>query len=213
MEHFLQFLKRPTANNDRKKIEWLHFFALLFSFYLVMLPIGFFIKSMNSVFCISQKNLSLEILPKILIAVAIAPIVEELFFRLLLIVNKRNLLLFSLMSLLLSIYSLFKVHYYQSIVLFILSTFAVILSAKDAGFKKMATRYYPIYFYAIAIIFGLGHFTNYNGITGFLYLWIPLLVLPQIIMGLYLGYIRVNYGIIYSILFHMIINLIAVGSI
>ncbi|RPH33641.1 MAG: CPBP family intramembrane metalloprotease [Bacteroidales bacterium] len=212
MEYFLLFLKRPSLNNDQKKVEWRHIFIILFSFYLVMLPIGFFIKLMNSFFNISQKHLSFDILHKILLAVVIAPIVEELLFRILLVINKRNLIIFSFTSLILSAYSLLKAHYYYSVILLILSILAVTFSTKEIGIRNMTTKYYSIYFYAIAIFFGFVHFTNYDGISGFLYLWIPFLVLPQFLMGVFLGYVRLSFGIIYSILVHSVINLIAIGS-
>jgi ABC-type amino acid transport system permease subunit len=37
----------------------------------------------------------------------------------------------------------------------------------------------------------------------------PFLTLPHIVMGLFLGFIRINYGFFYSFLFHVTINFIS----
>ncbi|CDF79099.1 CAAX amino terminal protease family [Formosa agariphila KMM 3901] len=65
------------------------------------------------------------------------------------------------------------------------------------GFK------YVFYFFALA--FGLVHITNFE-ITRNVLILAPILVAPQIIIGLFLGIIRLQYGLIYSILFHAIYN-------
>lgn len=64
-------------------------------------------------------------------------------------------------------------------------------------------------FYVFAIVFGYIHITNYHMTTNVL-LISPILVAPQILLGLFLGMIRVQYGLIYSILFHAIYNAILV---
>ncbi|HQG72456.1 MAG: CPBP family glutamic-type intramembrane protease [Tenuifilum sp.] len=213
MSHFIEFLKKPYIVNKQNKIDWKYFFTLLFSYYLILLPVGVFIKIINSIFNITQKQVNLELFPKIVLALFIVPIIEELLFRLILIINKRNLIIFSSITLILSTYNLLKSNYYFSIILFTLSILAVLFLSRSFEIRSIITKYYSIYFYAIAIIFGLMHFKNYNGIDGFLYLWIPFLVFPQILMGAFFGYIRIKFGIIYSIIFHMIINLFAIGTI
>lgn len=62
-------------------------------------------------------------------------------------------------------------------------------------------------FYLSAFSFGLLHFQNYS-LEGKDLLFIPLITLPQMISGFFLGYIRMNFGIIYSILTHSINNAI-----
>ncbi|MFJ1492384.1 CPBP family glutamic-type intramembrane protease [Capnocytophaga canis] len=63
-------------------------------------------------------------------------------------------------------------------------------------------------FYLSAFSFGLLHFQNYS-LEGKDLLFIPLITLPQMISGFFFGYIRMNFGIIYSILTHSINNAIA----
>lgn len=62
-------------------------------------------------------------------------------------------------------------------------------------------------FYLSAFSFGLVHFLNYS-LEGKDLLFIPLITLPQMISGFFFGYIRMNFGIIYSILTHSINNAI-----
>lgn len=64
-------------------------------------------------------------------------------------------------------------------------------------------------FYGFAILFGYVHITNFELTTNVL-LISPILVAPQILLGLLLGMIRVKLGLIYSILFHAVYNAILV---
>ena len=64
-------------------------------------------------------------------------------------------------------------------------------------------------FYGFAILFGYVHISNYELTTNVL-LISPILVAPQIILGLFLGLIRVRLGLIYAILFHAVYNAILV---
>ncbi len=66
-------------------------------------------------------------------------------------------------------------------------------------------KYFKIVFYAFAIIFGLIHLSNFQITTNILLL-APILVAPQIILGGYLGFIRVRFGLIWSILLHASYN-------
>jgi membrane protease YdiL (CAAX protease family) len=55
------------------------------------------------------------------------------------------------------------------------------------------------------IIFGFVHLSNYE-ITPKILLISPILVLPQIILGAYLGFIRIRFGLQWSILLHACYN-------
>lgn len=60
-------------------------------------------------------------------------------------------------------------------------------------------------FYTFAILFGYIHITNFE-ITTNVILLSPILVLPQIILGLILGYLRVKIGLVYAMLLHALYN-------
>lgn len=60
-------------------------------------------------------------------------------------------------------------------------------------------------FYGIALLFGFVHISNYELSTTIL-IFSPLLISPQIVAGLILGYTRVKLGLHYSIVLHMVFN-------
>ncbi|MEH6680084.1 MAG: CPBP family intramembrane glutamic endopeptidase [Sediminicola sp.] len=60
---------------------------------------------------------------------------------------------------------------------------------------------FSYFFYASAVLFGMAHLFNFQEGSHLLYL-APLLVAPQIVMGLILGYIRIKLGLHWSILLH-----------
>lgn len=65
---------------------------------------------------------------------------------------------------------------------------------------------FKIAFYVFAIIFGLVHLSNFTNITNTVLILTPILVAPQILLGFYLGYIRVRFGLIWSIGLHACYN-------
>jgi len=62
-------------------------------------------------------------------------------------------------------------------------------------------RHFRYFFYASAILFGAFHFSNFE-FSLHTMLLSPLLVAPQLIMGFFLGYIRIKLGLRWSILLH-----------
>ncbi|WP_438972541.1 CPBP family intramembrane glutamic endopeptidase [Polaribacter sp.] len=75
----------------------------------------------------------------------------------------------------------------------------VIFRAPLTAFKK--EKQFKIGFYVFAILFGLVHITNFK-ITPSVLLLAPILVLPQICIGGFLGFIRVRFGLLWSIALH-----------
>lgn len=70
-------------------------------------------------------------------------------------------------------------------------------------FKKK--KNFKIAFYVFAISFGFIHITNYE-ITKSILLFSPLLIAPQIFAGFYFGFIRVKFGLMWSIALHATYN-------
>lgn len=75
---------------------------------------------------------------------------------------------------------------------------------------KFWIRIYPFLFYYTAIIFGLVHLSNYKDLTisdpSFVFY-----IASQAFGGLGLGYLRIKFGLIYSMLFHALFNLLMVS--
>lgn len=70
-------------------------------------------------------------------------------------------------------------------------------------------KHFAWIFYTFAFAFGYMHIANYE-LNTTIWLLSPILVAPQIILGLLLGYIRVNFGLIYAMLFHAVYNAILI---
>ena len=66
-------------------------------------------------------------------------------------------------------------------------------------------KHFKLIFYGFAILFGYVHITNFECATNVILLS-PILVLPQIMLGLILGFLRVKIGLIYAILLHALYN-------
>lgn len=66
---------------------------------------------------------------------------------------------------------------------------------------------FPYFVYSSALSFALAHLVNYTFDSDWHFISI-LLVLPQLIAGLVMTFIRVRFNFIYGILFHMLWNLL-----
>jgi hypothetical protein len=70
---------------------------------------------------------------------------------------------------------------------------------------RMIVSEFAFVFYLTAVIFALVHIFNFElGTTPWYF--IPLLVMPQFVLALFLGYVRVRNNILYSIYVHMLNN-------
>ncbi len=74
------------------------------------------------------------------------------------------------------------------------------------SFARFYLHHYQLYFYVSAIAFGLIHLNNYE-IKNFIPLVTVLLVMSQLFAGLVLGYVRIKWGLKWSMGFHALHNL------
>ena len=88
-------------------------------------------------------------------------------------------------------------------VIFAPITEELIFRAPLTLFKK--PNIFRIAFYSIALLFGYIHLWNYE-ISLNIILFSPVLIAPQIIIGLYLGFIRIRFGLAWSIALHASYN-------
>lgn len=92
------------------------------------------------------------------------------------------------------------------IAVLLFATLVYVLSQKPIESKAFYTSYYPYVFYSITILFGYIHIGNFEEFSLKLLLLSPLIVLPQFILGVSLGYIRVRFGFWYAVFFHVLNN-------
>lgn len=198
-EDFFKFLWKPRLEKDPNKNLLYRFkvftILLIFSFFVVFTLL--MIIGMLTVMGVIEKgdhafdNLLEKNSPLIIFfAAAIqAPIIEELIFRAPLTIFKSPLVLF------------------KKPIQF--SGREIVLRKKTLTlFKNPKT--FKLAFFSLAILFGYIHIFNFDLSMNVL-LVSPILVAPQIYLGLVLGYIRVRFGLLWSILMHAIYNGILVS--
>lgn len=142
-----------------------------------------------------------------------APVLEELIFRWQLRKPKWSIL-FVLISIEILVWTFTKndyVLFFIGLGLFVIGITAILVMDKLKRLKKVKVFriYYVLLFYYTAVLFGYVHITNIKGLT----LADPSFILytgSQIFGGLTMGYMRVKYGLKYSILLHATFNMIAV---
>lgn len=94
-------------------------------------------------------------------------------------------------------------------------TFLVLGVAKQfsalspAAQKAARWRLFPVAFYGSALLFALLHLSNYDG--GLSSPIMLLAILPQLLVGLVLGYVRMRFGLVHAIVFHGSYNLVLIG--
>ncbi len=207
MNNFIHFIKKPKYSESCKKINWKMFFLLFFASVIIIPPMIFVIKMAVDIWGFSYKKPQMSCLKLLFFAAIYAPIVEELLFRSLLVFKKSNIISYLSICFLLGIWFFYNGSY-QSILNLTAVVVAVALALVFYNqSKEFVVKRYPIVFYFSSIVFGLVHIFNYQGVTFHNFIFSILLVLPQLTLGVVLGYIRVTYGLAYSILFHFLCNL------
>ena len=225
---FYNFLKHPQQNIFKEKLSSENFTPVLLSYYfiffcgiLIMAPLA----AMAGLESIPHKLNELQDISwwkLLLLAVITQPFLEELFFRFPLKYSRALLLLICTMIgmityLVLSKFDLpaLPVHMdtrttLSFFVVLILSIGVIVYTYGERGYEKaktITTNFFPHLFYAVAVYFAFVHFFNFE-VTGNQWLFTPIMVLPQFIIGLYVGYTRLKYGFLSAVVIHMINNLI-----
>jgi hypothetical protein len=82
----------------------------------------------------------------------------------------------------------------------------IIIETFRLNFERMWRVNFTLFFHISAIVFGLIHLSNYSNISNY-FLAIPL-VSSQIILGYVLGFVRMKFGLFYSMGLHSVWNFI-----
>lgn len=151
-----------------------------------------------------------SILEVFLFGAFIMPIFEEFFFRSHLTKAKWNFsfCLLALLYFLLFVANLFdnsipNNHIFKIIA--IPTIILIFLIGEKLNLFEFWKQNFGVFFYIVVITFASVHLTNFDYKKTSLWL-LPILISPQILSGLFFGFIRIRYGIIYSILFHSLGN-------
>jgi len=207
MKELLQFIKHPVYSDKNEPLSARYFIELIVMYFLFALLIGAMAAFIIDVFNISHlKNItSIKI---ILVAVFLAPFYEEILFRALLKFNKKTVWLFVVTVVALIVLEVirFKFAFAIPYTIFLVFIVAMLLIFKENKIHNYISKNIKFFYYLTSITFGLVHLTNFSGNIYLILLFSIFLVGPQLILGFILGFIRLKYGLKYSILFHMAVN-------
>lgn len=197
---FVSFLKNPTDETPLPT-TFASKFKIVLSFFLleipVMLVLILIISGLENAKLINTDNHSIEALLKTVptaalffIVVIIAPLFEELIFRL---------------------YLRYETNFAIGLSIGFARFFGQEKAKEvDLSLKESWLRFYPKIFYFSAFLFGLVHLVNFE-ITTAILLLSPIIVAPQIVLGLVIGYLRVRHGFWTGFLMHAFHNFVFVG--
>ncbi len=209
MQELFLYVKNPVCFPDTVRPKTRDFIFLLGLYLISAIVIALFAYIVCSVFAITHKPVGLTFEMKILIGVLLAPVYEEILFRSLLRFNKISLSLFLATVVVFLVVFILKrnntVIFIFSALLLVTLTFVSFWPMKRIS--HFITTNFKYFYYGSSILFGLMHLMNFTGDIRYIIAFSLILVAPQIVAGTILGYIRMKHGLIYSILFHMIINL------
>ena len=190
-----RFIKKPVELSEDKASLQLKIGTCL-ALFLIQIPpllvlmslisgleqLGLWEEDMHSLQKIFQE---MEPVLIFLFAVIVAPLFEEVMFRLILKFRSNFLILWSI---------------HIGVALHLGQKRSLLKTA-----RKVWGKFYGWIFYLMAVAFGLMHIMNFEPSLN-IYLLAPILVAPQILIGINLGYLRVRFGLIWSILFHALYN-------
>ncbi len=218
-QEVLHFLRHPRLPEEPPKISSFNLFvhilglSLLVSFSVLML-LGILQQSgLISDLPHAMEDVLAEypIWMVFLLAAVAAPLMEELAFRLWLVYKPLYVFIslwiiaifmygaLSQIGLLVAGYSLLGL---ATLITVLMLTFrqttAILL-------ERLYLQHYGWVFYGASILFALMHLINFDTERHIL-LMAPLLVLPQFLLGLLLGYLRIQLGIVWAIALHGVYN-------
>lgn len=210
MNELIAFIKKPYINRTQK-MEWHIFIILLLFLFLFSFGSGFF-----SIPIIQYTDIhKTDIIPSwelFVFAILLAPIYEEVFFRGLFYFNIRNVAAFSSLLSLITVYKIYQKHFVFAVVLMAV-IIGIIAAYKYVGAKRVQffiKNHIRLLYYFSALSFGLLHAANFSGNIYLIIVFSLILTAPQICMGFINGFVRINFGLKYSILFHMVFNFLGI---
>jgi membrane protease YdiL (CAAX protease family) len=216
LQYFYAFLKNPqplkfSCNSKELVKDFFSIILLNFSFALLLIIALSWFAHFNLVNVYEGPDLLNEfgIIGMFIFACIFAPISEELIFRWQLkdINGAIYFVSLSIATILLSFLNNSWTKFAIIIIALIVAATVISLLRKKNHFTviRVWKKAYPYLFYYTAMMFGLLHLSNYNGLSvadpSFVFY-----IGSQAFGALGLGYIRIKHGFIYAILLHALFN-------
>jgi hypothetical protein len=207
MNDFLKFLSRPNFSGEFRKPSLADLFLPFAVYLLFAIPLGIILYIVSGLLDVSPKIIQLNTQERIVYGILLTPLIEEIFFRLIYVFNKRNLFIIIFSSLSLIIVFIIKTELYKAYLFLSIFFFFALLLLCFKSSSDFFEHHFKFFFYFIAIIFAVLHIFNFSGINSVKHILVVFLVIPQFILGVILGYLRITYGFLYAVCFHTIVNL------
>ncbi len=211
MEDIIEYIKQPNYCKIQK-----FDYRVLIKLIILNLIFGFACGSLSfflgMIFSIEDKGFVSDIVwDSVVYGAVIAPVLEEFICRYFLRPTNKNRIIYIMGVFLLAVFFVLEEGFipFCFFVALLGICFLVYLKFKQSkiNFYRWYIKYFKFIFYMSALVFGLLHIANFN-FSGYAILVMPFMVLPQMFGGLLLGFMRMKYGIAYSVLLHMLFNTI-----
>jgi hypothetical protein len=216
------FLKNPendflTISTIQEKIK------VFFSLFILEILLAFFAGGLIKIFgnseLVSDNRFVIDHFSNrvpvwyiISIIVFLVPFVEELIFRFSLLINEKSLhtnVTILITGAILILFAHVKVNWIRiPFLAFGLATLFIYYIKKskiDPVIYSFWKRRFTFIFYFFVLSYGLVHITNFST-HSILDIRLPLIILPQLILGFFCGYIRIKLGFSWGCLFHFLHN-------
>jgi hypothetical protein len=200
-------MKNPHCSTVFTKPSIIDLGALLFTYFILAVPLMTLAYLLSGTFEITHKELDAGFTERLMRGIILAPLIEETLFRLIYVFNKRNLGIMLLTSVGLLVFFLFRENIAKLIIFASTALIICILLLSFNRSRDFFNKHFRFFFYSIALLFALLHIFNFTGVTGPVTFLAVFFVLPQLVLGIILGYVRLTYGFIYAVLFHAVVNL------
>jgi hypothetical protein len=217
---FIRFILKPNA-----ELVLIRFYKKLLNFFILLICSLIIVYGLTIVLQMfinqpASKVNDLSFAKLILFALLLAPLFEELVFRLSLIYSKLNLsisLSLAIASIITSVFDIRLLTWFGGVTFFLafcvlyivlnnLTTFQI----KIEGFWE---KYFILVFYILTFLFGIFHMANYQ-LNSFSALTLAFVFsIPQIIGALFLGFVRIRLGFIWAVILHVLFNAVPFGLI
>jgi membrane protease YdiL (CAAX protease family) len=225
ISEFIQYLHNPRYPSFERKSA--HIPSITFKIYLLLILFTGLIGVLCTILIPSSFKLPVDTTLEIpyrfkdnlwgffLVVAFIGPLLEEILFRLSLVFEPSNIAL-SGSTLLYLVFRIISNRFISLISFFLL---LIILFRIAYMYKSEITSFwnknFKYIFYLLSLSFGLFHMSNYRYSEVTQFLIAPILVLPQIVMGLVLSFTRVYYkrGFLMGVFTHILINFITISII
>lgn len=208
---------RPTIFGSAKLIG-----CSILLYYLIMLLSALIFKLIDSAIALPPhksnqvlNNYSITYL--LIIGLSVVPIIEETAFRLYLVYSRINLtiscsLLFYFLFTAISKSKLYHcdTFFFQKLILTSAAGILIYFLLKQFNDQKLKNKFnhnFSYLFYISVLLFSTVHLKNLSFENLFQISIAPILILPQIVLAIVLGYARCVKGLQYSVLIHALINL------